>query len=222
MLAYPRFLSADWLSEVITLETPLDMSMFIYPIDSADILKKLRSKVGQIGSQISIDQEKGNVRDPVLETAYKDVEFLRDALQQGTERFFRFALYFTLYCDDAKQLEKYSSILESTLAARLVVTKRALLQTQAGLNSTLPLATNDLDISTNMNTSPLSTTFPFVSAELSANEGILYGINRHNNSLIIFDRFKMENANMVVFAKSGAGKSYLIKLERLAQHDGGR
>ncbi len=215
VLAYPRFLSADWLSEVITLETPLDMSMFIYPIDSADILKKLRSKVGQIGSQIAIDQEKGNVRDPVLETGYKDVEFLRDALQQGTERFFRFALYFTLYCDDVAQLDKYSSILESTLSARLVVTKRAILQTQAGLNSTLPVSSNELDISTNMNTSPLSTTFPFVSAELSANEGILYGINRHNNSLIIFDRFKMENANSVTFAKSGAGKSYSVKLEVL-------
>ena len=215
VLAYPRFLSADWLSEIISMETPLDMSMFIYPIDSAEILKKLKSKVGQIGSQMAINREKGNVRDPVLETAYKDVEFLRDSLQQGTERFFRFGLYFTLYCDDLPQLEKYSSILETTLSARLVVTKRAIMQSQAGFNSTLPLASNELDIGTNMNTSPLSTTFPFVSAELSANEGILYGINRHNNSLIIFDRFKMENANALVFAKSGAGKSYTVKLEVL-------
>lgn len=215
VLAYPRFLSTDWLSSVINIDTPMDMSMFIYPIDSAEILKKLRNKVGQIGSQMSINAEKGSVRDPILETAYRDVEFLRDQLQQGTEKFFKFALYFTLYADDLKELEKYSSILESSLASKLIVTKRAIMQGQQGLNSTLPLGNDQLDVSANMNTSPLSTTFPFVSAELSSNSGILYGINRHNNSLIIFDRFEMENANAVVFAKSGAGKSYAVKLEVL-------
>ncbi len=215
VLAYPRYLSTDWLDPLINMETPLDMSMFVYPIDSGDILKKLRSKVGQLGSQMAINQEKGSVRDPMLETAYKDVEFLRDQLQQGTEKFFKFCLYFTIYADTVKDLDRYSSILESTMGAKLIITKRAIMQTQAGLNSTLPLATDDMDIGTNMNTSPLSTTFPFVSAELSNNEGILYGINRHNNSLIIFDRFKMENANTLVFAKSGAGKSYAVKLEVL-------
>lgn len=215
VLAYPRFLSTDWLSSVINIDTPMDMSMFIYPIDSAEILKKLRNKVGQIGSQMSINAEKGSVRDPILETAYRDVEFLRDQLQQGTEKFFKFALYFTLYADNLKELEKYSSILESSLASKLIVTKRAIMQGQQGLNSTLPLGNDQLDVSANMNTSPLSTTFPFVSAELSSNSGILYGINRHNNSLIIFDRFEMENANAVVFAKSGAGKSYAVKLEVL-------
>ncbi len=215
VLAYPRYLSTDWLSDIISLETPLDMSMFIYPVDSADILKKLRSKVGQLGSQMTINQEKGNVRDPILETAYKDVEFLRDQLQQGTEKFFKFGLYFTIYANDMEELDKYSSILESSLAAKLVVTKPAIMQANAGLNSTLPLALDEINVSTNMNTSPLSTTFPFVSSELTSNDGILYGINRHNNSLIIFDRFQMENANTVVFAKSGAGKSYAVKLEVL-------
>ena len=215
VLTYPRFLSTDWLSQIISLETPMDMSMFIYPIDSGEILKKLRSKVGQIGSQLTINEEKGSVRDPMLETAYKDVEFLRDQLQQGSEKFFKFALYFTLYADDLKELDRYSSILESSLASKLVITKRALMQTQDGFNSTLPLDTDLIDVGTNMNTSPISTTFPFVSAELSSNDGILYGINRHNNSLIIFDRFQMENANSVVFAKSGAGKSYAVKLEVL-------
>lgn len=215
VLTYPRFLSTDWLSEVINMETPMDMSMFIYPIDSGDILKKLKNKVGQIGAEMTINSEKGNVRDPKLETAYQDVEALRDQLQQGTEKFFKFALYFTIYADSVQELDKYSSIFESTLAAKLIVTKRAILQTNAGLNSTLPIASDELGVSTNMNTSPLSTTFPFVSAELSSNQGILYGINRHNNSLIIFDRFQMENANSVVFAKSGAGKSYAVKLEVL-------
>lgn len=215
VLTYPRFLSSNWLSDVINLETPLDMSMFVTPIDSADILKKLKSKVGQIGSSMAINQEKGNVRDPALETAYQDVETLRDDLMQGTERYFKFALYFTLYANDLKELDRFSSTLESSLASKLIITKRALLQTQDGLNSTLPIFNDVMDVAANMPTGPLSTTFPFVSAELSSNQGILYGINRHNNSLIIFDRFQMENANTVVFAKSGAGKSYAVKLEIL-------
>ncbi|MBI5530277.1 MAG: ATP-binding protein [Candidatus Doudnabacteria bacterium] len=215
VLAYPRFLSTNWLSFIIQAEGALDLSMFIYPIDSAEILKKLKSKVGEIGSQMSINQEKGMVRDPMLETAYKDVESLRDNLMQGTEKYFRFALYFTIYADDLKELEKFSTTLESSLGSKLIVTKRALLQTQNGLNSTLPLGTDELDVANNMNTSPLSSCFPFVSSDLTSNDGILYGINRHNNSLILFDRFAMENANAVVFAKSGAGKSYAVKLEVL-------
>jgi type IV secretory pathway VirB4 component len=215
VLAYPRFLSSNWLSFIINSETALDVSMFIYPIDSAIILKKLKSKVGEIGSQIAINQEKGLVRDPMLETAYHDVEQLRDSLQQGTEKYFRFALYFTLYADDMKELDKNSVILESALGAKLIVTKRALMQTEAGFNSSLPLAMDEMDVANNLNTGPLSSSFPFVSSDLTGNDGILYGINRHNNSLVLFDRFQMENANYVVFAKSGAGKSYAVKLEVL-------
>ena len=215
VLAYPREVTTSWLSTIINMDVEMDLSMFIYPIDSADILKKLRNKVGQLGSQLTIEQEKGLVRNPELEAAYKNVEFLRDQLQQGTERFFKFGLYFTLYADEKADLDKSTSILESTLGARLVTAKPAIMQMPQGFNSTLPIASDELDVTTNMNTSPLSSTFPFVSAELTSNEGILYGINRHNNSLIIFDRFKMENANTVVFAKSGAGKSYAVKLEIL-------
>ncbi len=215
VLAYPRFLSTNWLSFIIQSEGALDVSMFIYPIDSETILKKLKSKVGEIGSQMAINNEKGQVRDPMLETAYQDVEGLRDQLMQGTEKYFRFALYFTIYAEDLKELDKFSSTLESSLGAKLIVTKRALMQTQDGFNSTLPLGSDLLDIGNNLNTSPLSTTFPFVSSDLTSNDGILYGINRHNNSLILFDRFAMENANSVIFAKSGAGKSYTVKLEIL-------
>lgn len=215
VLAYPRFLSSNWLSFIIQADGALDLSMFIYPIDSAEILKKLKSKVGELGSQMSINREKGQVRDPMLETAYQDVESLRDNLMQGTEKYFRFALYFTIYATDLKELDKFSATLESSLGAKLIVTKRALMQAQNGLNSTLPLGLDELDVANNMNTSPLSSCFPFVSSDLTSNDGILYGINRHNNSLIIFDRFAMENANSVVFAKSGAGKSYAVKLEVL-------
>jgi hypothetical protein len=215
VLAYPRFLSSNWLSFIINSEGALDVSMFIYPIDSGVILKKLKNKVGEIGSQMMINQEKGLVRDPLLETAYGDVEGLRDALLQGTEKYYRFGLYFTIYADDLKELDKNSTILESSLGAKLIVTKRTLMQMEQGFNSTLPLAKDELGVANNLNTSPLSTTFPFVSSDLTGNDGILYGINRHNNSLILFDRFQMENANFVVFAKSGAGKSYAIKLEIL-------
>ncbi|HEX3095876.1 MAG TPA: DUF87 domain-containing protein, partial [Patescibacteria group bacterium] len=214
-LAFPRFLSSNWLSFIINSESALDVSMFVYPVDSGVVMKKLKSKVGEIGSQIMVEQEKGLVRNPLLETAYHDVEELRDSLQQGTEHYFRFALYFTLYSDTLEELDKNSTILESALGAKLVVTKRAMLATEPGFNSTLPLALDELDIANNLNTSPLSSTFPFVSSDLTGNDGILYGINRHNNSLILFDRFQMENANYVVFAKSGAGKSYAVKLEIL-------
>lgn len=215
VLAFPRYLSSNWLSFIINAEGALDVSIFIYNIDSESILKKLKSKVGEIGSQMAISQEKGMVRDPMLETAYKDVESLRDQLVQGTERYFRVGIYLTVYADSLKQLDEFSTSLESSLGSKLIVTKRAILQTQGGFNSTLPLGLDELDIGNNMNTSPLSTTFPFVSSDLTSNDGILYGINRHNNSLILFDRFAMENANTVVFAKSGAGKSYAIKLEIL-------
>lgn len=215
VLTYPRYLSTNWLAQVVNLDVPMDVSMFIYPMETDVVMKKLRDKVGQVQATIAMQQEKGEVRDPMLETAYHDVEELRDRLQQGTERYFRFSLYFTIYADDLKSLDKISANLESLLATKLVVAKSAVLQGEAGYNSTLPLGLDKLAISANMNTGPLSTTFPFVSSELTSNDGILYGINRHNNSLVLFDRFQMENANSVVFAKSGAGKSYAVKLEIL-------
>jgi conjugal transfer ATP-binding protein TraC len=215
VLSYPRYISVNWLAPIISLDSPMDMSMFVYPMDTEDIMKKLRNKVGRLEADISMNQEKGNVRDPMLETALGDVESLRDKLQQGTEHYFRFSLYFTVYADTEKDLDKISATLESLLGAKLIIAKQSVLQMEQGFNSTLPLGNDELAIATNMNTEPLSTTFPFVSSELTSNDGILYGINRHNNSLILFDRFQMENANSVVFAKSGAGKSYAIKLEIL-------
>lgn len=215
VLSYPRFVSVDWLSPIISLDAPMDMSMFIYPMDSAEIMKKLRTKVGQLESTMRMNEEKGNVRDPMIETAFQDIETLRNRLQQGTERYFRFSVYFTIYANDQKELDSLSSTLESILGSKLILTKPATLQMEQGFNSTLPLGNDELGIAQNMNTEPLSTTFPFVSSELTSNDGILYGINRHNNGLILFDRFQMENANSVVFAKSGSGKSYSVKLEIL-------
>jgi conjugal transfer ATP-binding protein TraC len=215
VVAYPRYLNTNWFSPIINLDFPFDVSMFVHPIDTREILKNLRRSATQVQSQITIEQEGGKVRNPILETALKDIEDLRDRLQQGTEKFFRFGLYITLYAQTTEDLNRMSQAVEAILEAQLVYIKPAVLRMEQGFGSTRPLAIDTLDIANNLNTAPLSTTFPFVSADLSSNEGILYGINRHNNSLILFDRFKLENANMVVFAKSGAGKSYTVKLEVL-------
>ncbi|MDO9231233.1 MAG: ATP-binding protein [bacterium] len=215
VVAYPRFLNSNWFSPIINIDLPIDISMFVHPIETYDILKDLKKNATRVESQIHIEQEKGMIRDPALETAIQDIDELRSNLQQGTEKFFRFGLYITAYGENEKELSDITRSIEAILEAQLVYVKPAIFKSEQGFNSTLPLANDELDIGSSMNSAPLSTTFPFVSSTLSSNEGILYGINRHNNSLIIFDRFKMENANMVVFAKSGAGKSYTIKLEVL-------
>lgn len=215
VVTYPRYLHSNWFSPIINIDVPLDISMFVHPINTYDILKTLRKSATQMQSQVHIEEEKGIIRDPALETAIKDIDELRDKLQQGTEKFFRYGLYITIYAQNEEELSKLASEITVILEAQLVYVKPAIFKSEQGFNSTLPLANDELDIGTSMNSAPLSTTFPFVSSNLSNDEGILYGINRHNNSLIIFDRFKMENANMVVFAKSGAGKSYAIKLEVL-------
>lgn len=213
--AYPRYLDANWLAPVINFDVTMDISQFIYPISSEQIMKVLKKKVAQMQSSMRIMSEKGQVRDPALETALEDAEGLRTSIQRGQEKFFQFALYFTIYADSEKKLEKVSKQLESLLAGKLVMTKRAQLQAEHGFNSSLPMCLDEFYTIRNMNTSPLSTTFPFTSSDLTSDKGILYGLNRHNDGLIIFDRFALENANSVVFAKSGAGKSYAVKLEIL-------
>ena len=213
--SYPRYINTNWLSPVINFDATMDISHFIYPIDSAAIMKVLKTKVAQMQASMRINQEKGLVRDPQLETQLEDAETLRTEIQRGQEKFFQYGLYFTIYADSEEKLEKTTKQLESILGGRLVLTKRADLRAEQGFNSTLPMGLDELDVHRNMNTSPLSTTFPFSSSELTSNKGILYGLNRHNDSLIIFDRFSLENANSVVFAKSGAGKSYAVKLEIL-------
>lgn len=215
VFTYPRFLQTGWLSSIIHIDKAVDISMFIHPMESNILLRNLQKTLARVQSQISMNQEKGKVRDPVLETAFNDIESLRDKLQQGTERFFRFGLYITVYADNIEGLDKLAAEVTGMLESHLVYVKNASFQTREGFESTVPILKDHLQVSNNMNTEPLSTTFPFISADVTSNRGVLYGINRHNNSLIIFDRFSMENANEVIFAKSGSGKSYLAKLEIL-------
>jgi len=215
VITYPRFLTVNWMSPIINLDRVLNLSMFIHPADTGIILKKLKKKLTQIESQISTEQEAGKIRDPILETGRNDIEDLRDKLIQGTEKFFKYSLYLTIFEDSIDKLNEAEEQVMSLFEARMVYVKPAIFQQEAGLNSCLPIGKDDLQITNSMNTAPLSTIFPFVSSSLSANKGILYGINRHNNSLIIFDRFSMENGNMVIFGKSGGGKSYAVKVEIL-------
>lgn len=215
IVAYPRYLQTGWFSPIINMDKMIDISMFIHPIDTNVILKALRKTATQVQSRMTLEAQSGKIRDPILETSLNDIEELRDRLQQGIEHFFRFGLYITIYGETKEEMEDLSSSIEAQLEARLIYLKPAVFRMEEGFSSTIPLANDELDASTNLNSSPLSTSFPFVSSSLSSNEGILYGINRHNNSLILFDRFKMENANMVIFAKSGSGKSYTTKLEIL-------
>ncbi len=215
VITYPRYVTVGWFAPIINESLVLDMAMFFYPMDITIVLKQLRNKVGTMQAQIIADNEKGAPRDPIAETALRDIEDLRDRLSQGTEKFFQFGLYITIYAKTKEELELSSSRVENLLGAQLIYTRQALFQTEQGFNSTLPLGNDELTISTNMNSSPIASSFPFVSSELTSDDGILYGINRHNNSLILFDRFSLQNANAVVFATSGAGKSYAIKLEVL-------
>ncbi len=212
---YPRQIFTGWLSSMVNLDEVMDMSMYIYPVESQVVLENLRKKVTQLEAGIQIDSEKGRVRDPGKQAAILDAEEIRDKLQVGEERFFRFGLYFTIYASSMEELEFVSHKVESMLGQQLVYSKPASSQQEQGLNSTVPQMVDQLQIRRNMSTGALSTSFPFTSADLSQDNGILYGINMHNSGLVIFDRFSLENGNSVVFAKSGAGKSFSVKLEAL-------
>ena len=212
---YPRQIYTGWLSAIINIDEVIDVSMFIYPVESQVVLNNLRKKVGQLEASMAINSERGKVRDPGLEAAIQDAEELRDQLQVGSERFFRYGLYITMYADSLDELSFVQHKIETILGQQLVFSKVASSQQEQGLNSTVPQLADQLQIRRNMNTGAISTSFPFTSADLTQEKGVLYGVNMHNNGLVIFDRFSLENANMVVFAKSGAGKSFTVKLEAL-------
>lgn len=215
IFTYPRYLAGGWFSPIINMPELIDIAIFAHPVDTALALKNLRKKAAQIQAELMEQEEKGMVRNPMLETAFQDVETLRDSLQQGQEHLFNVGVYITIYADTLENLNKLEAQINTQLESRLIYTKPAAFQQVEGLNSTLPIGTDKLSIHTPLNSGPVSSFFPFVSANLTTDQGVLYGINRHNNTLVIFDRFSLENGNMVIFAKSGAGKSYTTKLEAL-------
>ncbi len=215
IFSYPRYLSTGWFSPIINMPKLLDVSIYINPTDNASALKDLRKKSAQVQAQMMETQEKGLVRNPMLETAINDIENLRDSLQQGQEALFTAGIYITIYANDLKELSKLEGEIVSLLESRLVYVKPATFQQMDAFSTVLPISGDKLNITNTFNTGPLSSIFPFISVNLTSDKGILYGINRHNNSLIIFDRFSLENSNMVIFAKSGSGKSYTTKLEAI-------
>lgn len=215
IISYPRFLSESWFSPVINLDKVFDISIHIQPIETAKTLRQFQKKVAEVQSQINEREMKGLVRDPILDTAYRDLESLRDNLQQAQEKLFDVAVYISMYADSESALDKIESEIKTILESKLVYLKPALFQQEQGYKSVLPIATDELEVRSKLNSFPLSSIFPFVSFDLTSDKGILYGINRHNSSLVLFDRFSLENYNSIIFAKSGSGKSYATKLEIL-------
>lgn len=210
---YPRFVSANWLEPLISFNHTLNISMYIYPTRSEEVLESLKRKVGEMEATIQSDLKRGRVIEPSIQVALEDALGLQQELAKGSERFFQFGLYVTIPAKSKEDLDKTTNQVEATLGSLLIVTKKAVLQMEEGFKTTLPMGKDRLVVTRNMDTTSLATTFPFTTSELTANEGILYGLNEHNDSLIIFDRFTLENANAVVFGKSGGGKSYMVKLE---------
>ncbi len=215
VISYPRFLNENWFSPIINLDKIFDVSIVVHPIDTTTVLRELQKKLAEVQSQIHANEAKGMVRDPVLDTAFQDIENLRDQLQQAREKIFNVGLYLTIYANTEEELNRVESEIKTMMESRLVYIKPALFQQEEGFNSVIPIASDELQVNSKLNSSPLSSIFPFISFDLTSNKGILYGVNRHNSGLIIFDRFSLENYNSVIFAKSGSGKSYFTKLEIL-------
>jgi type IV secretory pathway VirB4 component len=215
VISYPRFLTEGWFSPVINLDKVFDVSVFVHPIDTSIALRQLQKKVAEVESQIRLKEERGLVRDPILDVAYQDIETLRDQLQQAREKIFDVGVYLTIYGETEEELNKVETEIKSILDSKLVYIKPALFQQEEGFKSVVPTADDLIKVNSKLNSSPLSSLFPFVSFDLTSNKGILYGINRQNSSLVLFDRFSLENYNSVTFAQSGAGKSYATKLEIL-------
>jgi conjugal transfer ATP-binding protein TraC len=215
IISYPRFLTDNWFSPIINLDKIFDISIFVHPIDTSLVLRQFQKKVAEVQSQINVRESRGMVRDPMLDTAYQDLEGLRDSLIQAQEKMFDVGVYITIYADNEQELLKIEAEIKSILESKLIYIKPALFQQEDGFKSVIPINTDLLNINQKLNSEPLSSIFPFVSFDLTSDKGILYGVNRHNSSLVIFDRFSLENYNSVTFAKAGAGKSYTTKLEIL-------
>jgi conjugal transfer ATP-binding protein TraC len=215
VVSYPKYIHDGWLEPILNMERELDVSIVIHPIDTAETLKKFQKKVAEVQSQINLKAERGEVRDPQLEAAYRNLEELRDKLQQAEEKLFNVGVYIAVYGKDEASLNKIENDIKGNLDSKMIYVKPALFRQDEGIQSIFPTSTDQLLVHSKFNSSPLSSFFPFTSFDLTSDNGILYGINRHNSSLILFDRFSLTNYNSVTFATSGAGKSYSLKLEIL-------
>ncbi len=215
VVSYPKLISDGWFASIVNMDAVFDIAIYIHPSDTGQVLKEFQKKVAEVQAQIHIREEKGLVRDPKLDSAYRDLERLRDELMQAQEKLFDVGFYITLYADSQEKLDKVESTIRSTLEAQMIYIKPAIFQQEQGFRTTLPLEHDELEVYSKLNSSPLSSFFPFMSFNLTSEKGIMYGVNRHNSSLVLFDRYSMENYNSLTFAKSGSGKSFCTKLEIL-------
>ncbi len=213
VISYPRYLTDNWLTPIINLDKIFDIAIYVNPIETAELLKHFQKKIAEVESQIMVRQQKGLVRDPMLDTAYQDLEELRDNLTQAQEKMFNIGFYITIYADNETDLFRSESEIKSMLESKMIYIKPTLFQQEDGFKTVTPIGADKLNVTQKMNSEPISSMFPFVSFDLTSETGILYGVNRHNSSLVVFDRFSLENYNSIIFAKSGAGKSYATKLE---------
>lgn len=221
VVGYPRYVEANWLSPLIEFDHTLEISMFAYPVEAKGVLDELKRKIGEMEATITTDVQAGRVIDPTVKIALEDAKSLQEQLVKGAEKFFQLGLYVTIPADTKEELDRITKQVEATLGSLLIITKHATLQHEDGFKTTLPIGRDHLFVTRNMDTTSFATTFPFTSSELTQNKGILYGINEHNGSLIIFDRFSLENANETVFGTSGAGKSLGFDEEVIYQTNGG-
>ena len=213
--AYPRYVSANWLYSLVTFDRPLYISMYIYPTESKTVLDELKRKIAEMEASIEAEIKAGKVVDPTTQVALDDALSLQAELAKGSERFFQFGLYITIPADSKEELDNLTKEVDSSLSSILIIAKQATLEQEEGFKSTVPMFSDKLQVWRNMDTTSLAMTFPFSTAALTRNEGILYGMNQHDGSLIIFDRFTLENANSVILGKSGGGKSFFVKMEAL-------
>lgn len=210
---YPRFVAPGWLEPVVNFNSSLDISFYVYPVAGKSVLDDLRRKIAEMEAEISTDIERGRIVDPGTTAKLEDARALQEQLVKGIERYYEFSFYITIPANSVDELNNISRQIESLLGSLLIVAKHATLDQREGFLASAPYGQDRLAITRNMDTTSVATTFPFTSAELSSDKGVLYGINSQNESFIIFDRFSLENGNMTVFATSGAGKSYFVKLE---------
>lgn len=212
---YPRFVAPGWLEPIVNIDTSLDISFYIYPVDGKSVLDDLRRKIAEMEAEMTTDIERGKLVDPVTQAKLEDAQALQEQLVKGIERFYEFGFYITIPANSPEELNQISKQIESQLGSLMIVSKHAMLDMSEGFLSTAPLGIDRLNITRNMDTTSVATTFPLTSTELSSDRGVLYGLNSQNGSFIIFDRFSLPNANMTIFAASGAGKSYFVKLEAI-------
>jgi type IV secretory pathway VirB4 component len=212
---YPYTASSGWLNHLINFNHNADISYHIEPIDATLALPKLNRKITELTSTKRAMERAGKIIGAELTDPLESAIELRDKIQRGQENLFQISLYITLSCESLAELNRTIKLLETVLATRLFYTKSALYQQLEGFQSALPRCDNQLAQKRNLDSSSAALTFPFISSELVHESGVLYGINRSNSSLVILDRFALPNANSILFAQSGAGKSYTAKVEIL-------